>query len=68
MTGWRGTTEALTLFKPGQPMVMWVEYYNHQPQCRQVAKGVDPVLEWALVRASQVSGNLSSRTVLLTAP
>jgi len=35
---------------------------------QQVAKDVDPVLEWALARANQVSGNLSSRTVLLTAP
>ena len=25
MTGWRGTTEALTLFRPGEPMQMWVE-------------------------------------------
>jgi hypothetical protein len=24
MTGWRGTAECLTLFKPGEQMVMWI--------------------------------------------
>ena len=60
MTGWRGTTEALTIFKPGEPMTMWVEYYNHQPQCRQVAKGVD--VRWGEEKgASLVAAELAKR-------
>jgi Xaa-Pro aminopeptidase len=55
MTGWRGTTEALTLFKPGEPMTMWVEYYNHQPQCRQVAKGVD--VRWGEEKGASLVAN-----------
>jgi Xaa-Pro dipeptidase len=60
MTGWRGTTEALTIFKPGEPMTMWVEYYNHQPQCRDVAKGVD--VRWGEEKgASLVAAELARR-------
>ena len=55
MTGWRGTTEALTLFKPGEPMTMWVEYYNHQPQCRQVAQGVD--VRWGEEKGATLVAN-----------
>ncbi len=60
MTGWRGTTEALTLFKPGEPMTMWVEYYNHQPQCRQVARGVE--VRWGEEKgAALVAAELARR-------
>ena len=52
MTGWRGTSECLTLFKPGEQMVMWVEYYNHLPQCREVAKGVD--VRWGQEKGAQL--------------
>ena len=37
-TGWLGTTEALLIFKPGEKMSMYVEYYNHVPLARQVAR------------------------------
>src|SRR5215203_5910941 len=52
MTGWRGTAECLTLFQPGEQMVMWSEYYNHLPQCREVAKGVD--VRWGQEKGSQL--------------
>jgi hypothetical protein len=52
MTGWRGTAECLTLFKPGEQMVMWVEYYNHLPQCREVTKGVD--VRWGQEKGAQL--------------
>ncbi len=52
MTGWRGTAECLTLFKPGEQMVMWIEYYNHLPQCREVAKGVD--VRWGQEKGAQL--------------
>src|SRR5215475_8869377 len=55
MTGWPGTAEALLLFRPGERMVMFVEYYNHLPLARQIArdaevrwgeaKGIEKVIE-----------------------
>ena len=60
MTGWRGTSECLTLFRPGEPMVMWIEYYNHLPQCRQVARGVE--VRWGEEKgASLVAAELQRR-------
>jgi Xaa-Pro aminopeptidase len=41
MTGWPGTAEALLLFRPGEQMVMFVEYYNHLPQARQISRDTD---------------------------
>jgi Xaa-Pro aminopeptidase len=41
MTGWPGTAEALLLFQPGERMVMFVEYYNHLPLARQMARDTD---------------------------
>jgi Xaa-Pro aminopeptidase len=41
LTGWPGTSEALTIFRPGETMTMFVEYYNHLPQARMLARGVD---------------------------
>ena len=41
MTGWPGTAEALLLFRPGEKMVMFVEYYNHLPLARQMARDTD---------------------------
>ncbi len=41
MTGWPGTAEALLLFRPGDKMVMFVEYYNHLPLARLMARDTD---------------------------
>jgi Xaa-Pro dipeptidase len=41
MTGWPGTAEALLLFRPPERMVMFVEYYNHLPLARQMARDTD---------------------------
>src|SRR5262245_53931873 len=41
MTGWPGTAEALLLFRPGERMVMFVEYYNHLPLARQMCRDAD---------------------------
>ena len=43
ITSWPGTTQALLIFKPGEKMTMHVEYYNHVPQARMLARGVDVV-------------------------
>jgi Xaa-Pro aminopeptidase len=41
VTSWPGTTQALLIFKPGEKMTMHVEYHNHVPQARLLARGVD---------------------------
>ena len=45
LTGWPTTTEATVLFMPGEPDMMWVEHYNHVPNARTIAVGVD--VRWA---------------------
>ena len=44
VTGWPGTVEALTVFKPGVPMTMFMEWYNHSPLAKIIARGVD--VQW----------------------
>jgi Xaa-Pro dipeptidase len=44
MTGWPGTAEALLLFRPGERMAMFVEYHNHLPLARQMAR--DTEVRW----------------------
>ncbi|HKD30552.1 MAG TPA: M24 family metallopeptidase [Xanthobacteraceae bacterium] len=44
MTGWPGTAEALLLFRPGEQMVMFVEYHNHLPLSRLMAR--DAEVRW----------------------
>src|SRR5687768_16793893 len=41
VTGWPGTVEAFVVFKPGAPMTMYVEWYNHAPLARRLARDVD---------------------------
>jgi Xaa-Pro dipeptidase len=41
VTSWPGTTQALLIFKPGEKMSMYVEYHNHVPQARMLARDVD---------------------------
>ena len=41
VTGWPGTVEAYVVFKPGEEMVMHVEWFNHFPLAKKLAKGVD---------------------------
>ena len=55
VTGWAGTNEALTFFRPGAALTMYVEYYNHVPQARMIARGVE--VRWGeekgIVKASE---------------
>jgi Xaa-Pro dipeptidase len=41
LTTWPGTNEALLVFRPGEAMTMHVEYCNHVPQARALAREVD---------------------------
>jgi Xaa-Pro dipeptidase len=41
LTSWPGTHEALLIFRPGEMMTMYVEYRNHLPQARALARDVD---------------------------
>jgi Xaa-Pro aminopeptidase len=41
VTGWPGTVEALVLLKPGEPLTMFVEWHNHFPLARKIARDTD---------------------------
>ena len=41
VTGWPGTVEAFVVFRPGEPITMFVEWYNHVPLARRIAQGVE---------------------------
>ena len=44
VTGWPGTVEAYTIFKPGAKMSLFMEWYNHLPLARKIARDVD--VQW----------------------
>jgi Xaa-Pro aminopeptidase len=41
VTGWPGSVEAYVVFKPGVPMTMFVEWFNHFPMAKRITPGVD---------------------------
>ena len=41
VTGWPGTNEAYVVFKPGVRMTMFMEWFNHVPLGRELARDVD---------------------------
>jgi Xaa-Pro aminopeptidase len=51
VTGWPGTVEAYVIFKPGERMVMHVEWYNHFPLATRIAKDAD--VRWGEHRGIQ---------------
>ncbi len=70
VTGWPGTNEALTVFRPSATMTMFVEYYNHLPQARMLARGVD--VRWgeekAIVKAGEELSRRGARRVGVIGP
>jgi len=38
LTGWPGTVEAYVVFRPGEPLLMHVEWYNHRPLAARLAR------------------------------
>jgi Xaa-Pro aminopeptidase len=41
VTGWPGTVEAYVIFRPGEKMAMYMEWLNHFPLAKRIAKGID---------------------------
>ncbi|MBI2509826.1 MAG: aminopeptidase P family protein, partial [Betaproteobacteria bacterium] len=41
VTGWPGTAEAFVIFRPGEKMWMSVEWVNHYPLAKKIARGVE---------------------------
>jgi Xaa-Pro aminopeptidase len=41
VTGWPGTVEAYVIFRPGEKMVMHMEWLNHFPLAKRIARDVD---------------------------
>jgi len=41
VTGWPGTVEAYVIFRPGETMCMHVEWFNHFPLAKKLARGCD---------------------------
>src|SRR5919201_5577242 len=41
VTGWPGTVEAYVVFRPGETITMHVEWYNHFPLAKKLARGCD---------------------------
>jgi Xaa-Pro aminopeptidase len=70
VTGWPGTNEALTVFRPGETAAMFVEYYNHLPQARMLARGVD--VRWGeekgIVKAGEELSRRGARRVGVIGP
>ncbi len=44
LTGWPTTTEAIVVFAPGERELMFVEWYNHWPLARRIAR--DAEVRW----------------------
>jgi Xaa-Pro aminopeptidase len=44
LTGWPITTEAIVVFRPGERELMFVEWYNHWPLARRIAR--DAEVRW----------------------
>ncbi len=51
LTGWPVTTEAIVLFAPGERELMFVEWYNHWPLARRIARDAD--VQWGEHRGVQ---------------
>ena len=70
MTAWPGTAEALLLFRPGERMVMFVEYYNHLPLARQMAR--DTEVQWGeekgIARVIEELGRRGARRIGVIGP
>jgi Xaa-Pro aminopeptidase len=51
VTGWPGTVEAYVIFSPGERMAMHVEWFNHVPLAKRIARDID--VRWGEHRGIQ---------------
>jgi Xaa-Pro dipeptidase len=51
VTGWPGTVEAYVIFRPGEKMWMSVEWVNHFPLAKKIARDVE--VHWGVHRGLQ---------------
>ena len=51
VTGWPGTVEAYVVFTPGERMTMNVEWFNHFPLAKRIARNAD--VQWGEHRGIQ---------------
>lgn len=51
VTGWPGTVEAYVIFRPGEQMLMHMEWFNHFPLGKKIAKTTD--VRWGEHRGIQ---------------
>ena len=61
VTGWPGWVEAITVFKPGERMTMFVEYYNHLPLARRMARHCD--VHWCENAASESAAPMRNQAI-----
>src|SRR5262245_61650082 len=45
ISGWPGWIEAITVFKPGERMTMFVEYFNHIQLAQRMVRNCD--VQWS---------------------
>src|SRR5436309_13407074 len=60
VTGWPGTVEAYVVFRPGEKMTMQVEWYNHFPLAKRLARDVD-VRWWGRAGSRKTCKSLNGR-------
>ena len=53
ITGWPGTAEALVILKPGEPLTMFMEWHNHFPLAKKIARDNDE--RWGEHRALELT-------------
>ena len=53
ITGWPGTAEALVILKPGEPLTMFMEWHNHFPLAKKIARDTD--VRWGEHRALELT-------------
>jgi Xaa-Pro aminopeptidase len=62
LTGWPVTAEAVALFDPARPGVLFVQYHNHVPLARRLAHGLE--VRWGgPATVDSIESELSNRSV-----
>ena len=60
LTGWPVTAEAVGVFSPGERDALFVQYHNHVPQARKLARDADVAWGGAIIDRARPSPNWRS--------